>query len=224
MRGALLILIGVLAFAAPARSAIVNVFVDGSYTDARMSLAPQPFSSTSSVVNLELDSDGNGVDGDVTLLSASLHSSYFLSFDALASVSRTARSRWRAAQACSPATRSLDEPERRAGATRPRCSAQARSARSSGSRRHEPPQVSVPEDFFGQPPELGRWVLSEDGSQILGSTRAVFTVGGLAPPFQPGEPVEWLVFGASDLGFVPEPATSALLLLALGALCGVRGR
>jgi hypothetical protein len=205
------------AFAPAAHSAIVtyDVMGHGSYTDPTTVLGPLPFSSLS-VVNLDI------VGADVSLVSASLASHGALSFGAAGFVERfdtftvtggTGMLSGNAILWTTPAPGEvLVEHSAQLFCSGVIC------AVAGLEQGLNPPGVGFPEGRYGQSPDLGRWILSADLTQILGSTRAVFTVGGLTPPPELGEPAEWLVFGDADLGFVPEPPASGLALLAFAAL------
>ncbi|MGH7290218.1 MAG: PEP-CTERM sorting domain-containing protein [Myxococcota bacterium] len=67
------------------------------------------------------------------------------------------------------------------------------------------------------PVVLGTWTLDAGLTSILATTRATTSIsrGGYAPL---GAPMSWLVFGPSDLGEVPEPASSIMVVLGLGGL------
>lgn len=72
--------------------------------------------------------------------------------------------------------------------------------------------------------DLGYWLLSDDLTRILGSTIAVFSTGSPDPGGSDGQPLESFVFGDAVLPRppVPEPDAAALLVVALAAIVAVQ--
>ena len=235
-------LLGMLGLVVDADAAPVTYDVSGHGSIATVTSAvPDPpgyvttFFSPGSSVTLDLDRNGNGVIGDVALVSATLVTDRTLDFGGLGAIHSNAVLTLSGGQGALPYTDIYWDPAvptaiQQTGTFT--CTGQI--CLILGIDPGQPRTLDELDQVIGQllvPPTLSYWRLSPDLSQILGSTRAVYKLSGPSGPLGFGEPAEWILFGPLDLNppvgspppfppgrDAPEPGLLALVLLMACAL------